>query len=146
MNRFFRSALFPLIILVVLAWVAVNTLTRDDGVVEEVTYAQFQQRVRENPEQFEKVTFVPRKQELNAELASGDEKLVLNYPSPESALQLENLLARQNVNYDSEGTGSSMWLSAILSFLPFLILIAFWIFLMNQVQGCLLYTSDAADE
>ena len=135
MNRFFRSALFPLIILVVLAWVAVNTLTRDDGVVEEVTYAQFQQRVRENPEQFEKVTFVPRKQELNAELASGDEKLVLNYPSPESALQLENLLARQNVNYDSEGTGSSMWLSAILSFLPFLILIAFWIFLMNQVQG-----------
>jgi cell division protease FtsH len=135
-NRFFRSALFPLIILVVLAWVAVNTLTGDDGKVEEVTYSQLQQQVRESGSQrFEKITFVPRKNEINAEIRGSDEVLVVNYPSDESQLQFENLLARQNINYDSEGTGSSMWLSAILSFLPFLILIAFWIFLMNQVQG-----------
>ncbi|HVM17688.1 MAG TPA: ATP-dependent zinc metalloprotease FtsH [Gaiellaceae bacterium] len=136
MNRFFRSALFPLIILVVLAWVAVNTLTGDDGKVEEVTYSQLQQQVRESGSQrFEKITFVPRKNEINAEIRGSDEVLIVNYPSDESQLQFENLLARQNINYDSEGTGSSMWLSAILSFLPFLILIAFWIFLMNQVQG-----------
>jgi cell division protease FtsH len=134
-NRFFRSALFPLIILVVLAWVAVNTFTGGDDVNEEVTYSQLQQQVRENPERFEKITFLPRKQEINAELRDGEETLILNYTSPESALRLESLLTRQGITFDSEGTGSSMWLGAVLSFLPFLILIAFWIFLMNQVQG-----------
>jgi cell division protease FtsH len=134
-NRFFRSALFPLIILVVLAWVAVNTFTGGDEVSEEITYSQLQQQVREDPERFEKITFIPRKQEINAELRDGDEMLVVNYISPESALRLESELRRQEITFDSEGTGSSMWLGAVLSFLPFLILIAFWIFLMNQVQG-----------
>jgi cell division protease FtsH len=134
-NRFFRSALFPLIILVVLAWVAVNTLTGDDGVIEEVTYSELIADVRSDPERFEKVTFLPRKNEINAELAGSDEMLVVNYPSDESQIRLERLLESQGVVFDSEGTGSSMWLGAVLSFLPFLILIAFWIFLMNQVQG-----------
>ena len=78
MNRFFRSALFPLIILVVLAWVAVNTLTGDDGKVEEVTYSQLKDQVAANPDQFEKVTFVPRKQEIKAKRANADETLVVH--------------------------------------------------------------------
>ena len=39
------------------------------------------------------------------------------------------------MKFDSKGTGSSPWWSLIISVLPFVILIAFWIFLMNQVQG-----------
>jgi cell division protease FtsH len=134
-NRFFRSALFPLIILVVLAWVAVNTLTGDDGKVEEITYSQLIADVRTSPDKFEKVTFLPRKNEINAEVTGSEEIIVVNYPSDESQIRLERLLESRGVVFDSEGTGGGVWLGAILSFLPFLILIAFWIFLMNQVQG-----------
>ncbi|TML51544.1 MAG: ATP-dependent zinc metalloprotease FtsH, partial [Actinobacteria bacterium] len=39
------------------------------------------------------------------------------------------------VNFDSKGTGGFSWIGILVSMLPFVILIAFWIFLMNQVQG-----------
>ena len=64
MNRFFRSALFPLIILVVLAWVAMNTLTGNDEKVEKATYSDLVARVQDNPESIEQVTVNPRKQEI----------------------------------------------------------------------------------
>jgi cell division protease FtsH len=135
-NRFFRSALFPLIILVVLAWVAVNTLTGDDGKVEEITYSQLRADVAQSPERFEQILFVPRKNEIQAKLRGQEEQtLVVNYPSDESQIRFENQLARLGITYDSEGTGSSPWLSLLAGMLPFVILIAFWIFLMNQVQG-----------
>jgi cell division protease FtsH len=134
LNRFFRSALFPLIILVVLAWVAINTLTRGDDPAEQVTYSQLRDRIDSNPGSIQSVVFAPRSQELTATLDNEDQ-IIVHYPAPESAVELEGILRQANITYDSEGTGSSMWWSAIISFLPFLILIAFWIFLMNQVQG-----------
>ena len=39
------------------------------------------------------------------------------------------------MKFDSKGTGGFSWTALIGSFLPFLLLIGFWIFLMNQVQG-----------
>src|SRR5258706_9602370 len=40
-----------------------------------------------------------------------------------------------NVTFDSKGVGSSPWWSIFTYILPFVLLFAFWIFLMNQVQG-----------
>ena len=59
----------------------------------------------------------------------------MHYPSDQSAPPLETLLEEHHVKFDSKGTGGSWWGSALLSLLPFVILIGFWIFLMNQVQG-----------
>ena len=39
------------------------------------------------------------------------------------------------MSYDSKGTGNWSWLGFLTSLLPFVLLFAFWIFLMNQVQG-----------
>ena len=41
----------------------------------------------------------------------------------------------ENVKFDSKGTGSSAWWALLINFLPFVLLIGFWIFLMNQMQG-----------
>ncbi|MDQ4029935.1 MAG: AAA family ATPase, partial [Actinomycetota bacterium] len=136
MNRFFRSALFPLIILVVLAWVAMNTLTGGDKKAEKATYSQLIDRVRTNPGSIEEVLFNPRKQEITATLAgSQDRKIVVHYPTAESQYRFEQRLERSDIKFDSKGTGSSPWWSLLTALLPFVILIAFWIFLMNQVQG-----------
>ena len=59
----------------------------------------------------------------------------VNYPTPQSQIQFQNLLQNNNVTFDSKGVGSSPWWSILTSLLPFVLLFGFWIFLMNQVQG-----------
>jgi cell division protease FtsH len=136
LNRFFRSALFPLIIIVVLAYLAMQTLTGNDRKAEKQTYSQLIERVRQHPDSIEQVTFDPRKQQITATLAGTDnQKIVVSYPSSESQLRFEEILDLKNVTYDSKGTGGSPWWGLLTALLPFIILIAFWIFLMNQVQG-----------
>ena len=45
MNRFFRSALFPLIIIVVLAYLAMQTLTGPDKKAEKKTTSEVKARI-----------------------------------------------------------------------------------------------------
>jgi len=134
LNRFFRSALFPLIVIVLLVYLASSQLMGGNKNEKKVTYSQLQQRVQADPASIREVVFGPSKHEIKAKLVEG-KTLNVHYPSDQSLLDFEKLLQRENVTYDSKGTGGSWWGSAILSLLPFVILIAFWIFLMNQVQG-----------
>jgi cell division protease FtsH len=136
LNRFFRSALFPLIIIVVLAYLAMQTLTGNEKKAEKRTYSELIALVQTEPDRIDQVVFNPRKQEITATLEGPDEKkIVVNYPSAESQVRFERILAGNEVTYDSKGTGGSPWWGLLTALLPFVILIAFWIFLMNQVQG-----------
>ena len=132
MNRFFRSALFPLVVIVLLVYLASQTLMPRRGGDEKLTYSQLKTQVEEG--NVSKVNFTPNRQSITAELDSGT-KVKVNYPSPQSQVQFENLLDKHNVVYDSKGTGTSAWWALLTGFLPFLLLIGFWIFLMNQMQG-----------
>ncbi len=134
MNRFFRSALFPLIVIVLLVYLASQTLIPKQKSASKVTYSQLIERVRENPGSIELVLFSPSKQQITATLADGS-KVKVNYPSDQSQVQFQNLLERKGVTFDSKGTGGSPWWSILTSLLPFVLLFGFWIFLMNQVQG-----------
>ena len=132
MNRFFRSALFPLIIIVLLVYLASQTLLPGRSQQRKITYSEAISEVKNG--NVNEVLFTPTRQQINLTLVDG-RKVKVNYPTPQSATQFENLLQRQNVKFDSKGTGSSAWWSLIISFLPFVLLIGFWIFLMNQMQG-----------
>ena len=139
MNRFFRSALFPLIVIVLLVYLASQTLMKGEK-QEKVTYSELQTQVADNPGQFEEIVANPNKQQLTVEYqpTGGKEegkKIKVAYPSPESLVVFERLLKKEGVNFDSKAVGGSPWWSLLTSLLPFVILIAFWIFLMNQVQG-----------
>ena len=132
MNRFFRSALFPLIVIVLLVYLASQTLLPNRSEERKVTYSQLQNEVTNG--NVDEVLFVPSKQEIRATLTGGD-KVKVNYPTPQSATQFQNLLEEEGVTFDSKGTGSSPWWALLINLLPFVLLIGFWIFLMNQVQG-----------
>jgi cell division protease FtsH len=139
MNRFFRSALFPLIVIVLLVYLASQTLMGSEE-KEKVTYSQLQQRVEDDPEQFKEIVANPSKQELTVELqpAAGEdkgEKYKVAYPSPESLRVFEAEMKKNKVQFDSKTIGGSPWWSLLTSLLPFVLLFGFWIFLMNQVQG-----------
>jgi cell division protease FtsH len=131
-NRFFRSALFPLVIIVLLVYLASQTLLPGRSEQRKVTYSQAMEEVRNG--NVNEALFTPSRQQINLTLVNGD-KIKVNYPTPQSGTQFENLLEKQNVTFDSKGTGSSAWWALLINFLPFVILIAFWIFLMNQMQG-----------
>ena len=56
MSRFFRSALFPLIVIVLLVYLASQTLLPQDKNEKKVTYSQLKQQVEANPTSFQYVS------------------------------------------------------------------------------------------
>jgi cell division protease FtsH len=139
MNRFFRSALFPLIVIVLLVYLASQTLMSEKP-KKKVTYAALQTQVRDEPESIKQIVINPSKQEMTVEFkpTGGNdkgEKTKVAYPSPESLRDFEGKLRANNIDFDSKAVGGSPWWSLLTSLLPFVLLFGFWIFLMNQVQG-----------
>jgi cell division protease FtsH len=135
MNRFFRSAFFPLIVIVLLVWLASQTLIpKHNNTRSGVTYSSLRQTITTSPDEVQKVEFTPSKRQIGVTFANKTTANV-HYPTDQSELDFEKLLQQKGVAYDSKGVGGFSWLALVGSFLPFLLLIGFWIFLMNQVQG-----------
>ena len=139
MNRFFRSALFPLVIIAALVWLALQTLGgHSSAQSSKLTLSQVQQKIdtcdTSPPCAFQELVFTPNKNQLNYTLADG-KKGSVHYPSDQSAADLQAAMNKHGVQFDSKGVGSSPWWSILTSLLPFVLLFGFWIFLMNQVQG-----------
>ena len=134
MNRFFRSALFPLIVIVLLVYLASQTLIPHSKSAAKTTLSEMITSVKQSPESFKQIYFTPSKRQIEATLSSG-QKVSVNYPSDQSQIAFQNLLEKQGVKFDSKGIGTSAWWSILSSLLPFVILIGFWLFLMNQMQG-----------
>ena len=132
MTRFFRSALFPLIVIVLLAYLASHTLLRGSDDTRKITYSQLIEQVERG--EVKEVLFVPKSRAIEGKLADG-EKFKVNYPSDQSQIALEERLREHDVLFDSKGTGDSPWWSILGYVLPFVIFFGFWIFLMNQMQG-----------
>jgi cell division protease FtsH len=133
-NRFFRSALFPLVVIVLLVWLASQTLIPHSKSEKKVTYSQFIQDAQQG--NVGNVIFNPSKRSISFEIHSEqDKKATVHYPADQSVPGIERILESKDISFDSKGTGGFSWVSAFFSLLPFIILIAFWIFLMNQVQG-----------
>jgi cell division protease FtsH len=134
-NRFFRSALFPLVVIVLLVYLASQTLIPRSKNEDKVTYSELRQAVSSKQiDETEGVLITPSKQEISGTFKDG-KKFKVNYPTDQSEVAFEGLLQRNDVKYDSKGVGSSPWWSILTSLLPFVLLFGFWIFLMNQVQG-----------
>jgi cell division protease FtsH len=138
-NRFFRSALFPLVIIAALVWLALQTLGGHSQPQSKKTLSEVQGLIQKcdpgGPCAFDEIVFNPNKNELKYTLSSEGKKGVVHYPSDQSAADLQQLMSDHGVSFDSKGTGSSPWWSILTQLLPFVLLFGFWIFLMNQVQG-----------
>ena len=142
MNRFFRSALFPLVIIAALVWLALQTLGGTHGSSISLTTSQFIQYVNsgqitsttQHP-----VTIDPNKQSISA--TYNNDAVTVHYATDQSEFAIEQAMKNptgHNVNpvpFNSKGVGSSPWWTILSSLLPFVLLFGFWIFLMNQVQG-----------
>jgi cell division protease FtsH len=131
-KRFFKSAWFPLLIVVVLAFFA-HQLISPGQQQEEPNYSEFIAQINDDPNSIESVKIQTKDHTVDVKETNGDEYST-GYPE-NTEETLVNTLDRNEIETDVEGTGGSSILSLLTYVLPFILFFAFWVFLMNQMQG-----------
>jgi len=133
-NRLHRTALFPLIVIVLLVYLASQTLRGDSQETTKVTYSELVGQVRTNPAAVRKVVFKPNRHRIRAELANGH--LEASYPTPQSQVDFERFLSRNGATYDFDwsDTSESPWWSLLTALLPFVLLFGFWSLLTKEMR------------
>jgi cell division protease FtsH len=124
--------IFPLIVVVLLVYLASQTLLDDGTSGDRIAYSDLISRVEDSPDSIANVLFIPEDQGIEVALTNGSE-LESNYPTEASQLELEKLLRANSVPFDAKGTSDSAWWSILTYLLPFVLFFGFWIFLMRQV-------------
>jgi cell division protease FtsH len=136
MSRFFKSAAFPILIVVLLAFFA-QKLISDGNQKAPPTYSQFIDQL--NTKGAIKSVDLRNKDNVVAVTQSDGKKYETGFTdqgAEQLSTQLQAAKDKGNIQkYDIEPRKSSALLGLLTYLLPFAIFIAFWIFLMNQVQG-----------
>jgi cell division protease FtsH len=133
-RRFFKSAAFPILLVVILAFIAQRVITNGPS-TEAPAYNELV-----NPQsglivegKIEEVSINTKDNTLDVKEANG-ESFSTGYP-PNTEQSLVNSLDKNQVKTTVHGTGGSSLLSLLTYILPFVLFFGFWIFLMNQMQG-----------
>ena len=110
-NRLFRSAFIPLIAIVLVVWLASNTLmSKSAATVPGIgTYSQLQTWVKDDtkPSIYE-VVFDPSKRAITATLGSkSGESVTVHYPSDASALEFQNTCRSTTCSTTPRGSAAS---------------------------------------
>ena len=134
MRRFFRSAAFPILIVIVLAFFAQKLISGSPSGTPP-TYDAFVEQVKHDPSSIESVTFDQKSSSITVDQPDG-KSYSMGYPTSGNAqTQLIDLLGDKGITTKVEGTGGSSFLSILTYILPFILFFGFWVFLMNQMQG-----------
>jgi cell division protease FtsH len=140
-RRFFKSAAFPILLVVILAFVAQKVITQgpeqETPSYNQLIAAKDQGGLIAN-DRIEKVTVNTKDNTLDVtekgENGEDGKSFSTGYP-PDGEESLINALKVNEVETDVKGTGGSSLLSLLTYILPFVLFFGFWIFLMNQMQG-----------
>ena len=109
MNRFFRSALFPLVVIVLLVWVASQTLIPHSKSEKKATLSQFIALAKHRASTTSSST---RASTRSAVVTSQRrQKSTVHYPADQSVPEITRVLEDKNINFDSKGTGGFSWLA-----------------------------------
>jgi cell division protease FtsH len=134
LRRFFKSAAFPILLVVILAFIASKVITGGDG----TTAPPYNELIAAKSGliakgQIEEVSVNTKDNTLDVKRTNG-ESFSTGYP-PNTEQSLINLLEANEVDTKVHGSGGSSLLSLLTLVLPFVLFFGFWIFLMNQMQG-----------
>jgi cell division protease FtsH len=135
MSRFFKSAAFPILVVVVLAFFAQKLFTSPDKTAKP-GFGDFLVQLQNGS--LRTVDIKTKQNKIIVTQSRGD-KYEIGYPEFYADTLIDKLQAAREKNprfkFDVEPATTNGWLSLLTYVLPFLIFIGFWIFLMNQVQG-----------
>ncbi len=134
MRRFFKSAAFPILLVVILAFIAQRLISPGPGtqappyneLIQPKTGLIATGKIKE-------VSINTKDNTLDVKETNG-ESFSTGYP-PNTEQSLINTLDTADVQTTVHGSGSSGLLSLLITIVPFILFFGFWIFLMNQMQG-----------
>jgi cell division protease FtsH len=132
MSRFFKSAAFPILIVVVLAFFASKLISSSHSTEPKHTYQTFVSK--ELPGGEVKSAEIKQKGNSVEVTLKNNEKFEFGYV-PSVAPKLTEKLEKAGVAFNVETDKSSIWLSLLTYIVPFALFFGFWLFIMNQVQG-----------
>jgi cell division protease FtsH len=135
MSRFSKSAMFPILIVVILAFFA-QQLISSPNKKKDPGFGAFTQQLESG--QIKSVEMRNRSNELAVTLKDKSQ-YEIGFASAYGDELTKQLLAAEQSHkiqqFDIKGTRTNGWISMLTYVLPFLLFIGFWIFLMNQMQG-----------
>ena len=135
MKRFFKSAAFPILLVVVLAFVAQRVISPGTS-NEAPAYSELVKPKTGLIAQgkIEEVSVNVKDSTLDVTEKDGD-KFSTGYPPNDEPSLLKLLTESDTTKTVVHGTGGTSLLSLLTYILPFVLFFGFWIFLMNQMQG-----------
>jgi len=128
-SRFFKSAAFPILLIILLAFFVQN-LFYGSRTSEELTFNQFQTAVTQGNLK-EPVTLKTKDLVVEGELNDGT-RFKVGFTA---AYNMEEYLLSNEVEFTTDIQESSIWLTLLGTLAPILLMVIFFIFLMNQMQG-----------
>ncbi len=133
MTRFFKSAAFPILIVVVLAFFA-QKLIGNTNKAPSYTFGQLVTQIQQGDVQ--SMTLDQKDNSVSVTLKGSGIKYSTGYPDSYSATLINDAIKDDgDTSVQVQDKSTNGWLSLLTYILPFVIFIGFWIFLMNQVQG-----------
>jgi cell division protease FtsH len=133
MSRFFKSAAFPILIVVVLAFFA-QKLIGSSSHGPNYSFGNLLTQLQNKD--VKSLSLDQKSNSADVTLTNG-QKYSVGYPDSYAPTLINE--ASKDItpasNFNVESKSSNGWLSLLTYILPFVIFIGFWIFLMNQVQG-----------
>ncbi len=135
MSRFSKSAAFPILIVVILAFFA-QQLISSPNKKKDPGFGVFTTQLDSGA--IKTVEMRNRANELIVTLNNDKGEYKLGFAQAYGDELTRTLAAAEKdkkiASFDIKGTGATWW-SSLIYILPFLLFIGFWIFLMNQMQG-----------
>ncbi|MGA9876723.1 MAG: ATP-dependent zinc metalloprotease FtsH, partial [Solirubrobacteraceae bacterium] len=134
MSRFFKSAAFPILIVVVLAFFLSKLVVPSSTKGVEHTYKTLVTQDIPN-HRVKSAELKVKDNAVSVELNnSSKEKYEVGYVD-QAAPQLISALEKSGTKFNIEANKTSIWPSLLSFGLPLILILGFWFFLINQMQG-----------
>ncbi|MCX8033159.1 MAG: ATP-dependent zinc metalloprotease FtsH [Thermoleophilia bacterium] len=129
MSRFFKSAAFPILLVILLAFFVQN-LFYGSGRMEDMSFNDFQAAVKQG--NVKDVTVKTKDRIVEGKLKDSGKSFEVSFTE---AYDMQQFLLDNNIEFKTDPQKSSIWVSILSTLAPILLMIVFFIFLMNQMQG-----------
>src|ERR1700728_782258 len=134
MSRFFKSAPFPILIVVVIAFFAAKLIVSPQSKGPEHSYKTLVTEDIPN-HRVKSAELKVKDNSVSVELNnSNKEKYEVGYVD-QAAPQLIGALEKSGTKFNIESNKTSIWPTLLTYLLPLVLILGFWFFLINQVQG-----------
>ncbi|HXP98632.1 MAG TPA: ATP-dependent zinc metalloprotease FtsH [Solirubrobacteraceae bacterium] len=134
MSRFFKSAAFPILIVVVIAFFAAKLIVSPQSKGPEHSYKTLVTEDIPN-HRVKSAELKVKDNSVSVELNnSNKEKYEVGYVD-QAAPQLIGALEKSGTKFNIESNKTSIWPTLLTYLLPLVLILGFWFFLINQVQG-----------